>query len=329
MSVILESDVQELNKNLMPGAYEEDDDGDLSALDRGDSLEPAEEKVDEPETEVEEPVEEAEAEPEAEPEVEPEVEEPEEEVAEEEEAPKPKKIMIPKSRLDDEIAKRRKLETDLAELQKQHKQVETTKEQDEAFATATKEANALLRQANEAVLDGELDKAAELQQQALVKMNVANQTTHAPDVDPEAIYAQIEAKLELKHTIKDIYEKYPEFNHEGDQADGEMIERAIMYEKMYAEMGHTPSEAVRRAVEDTLKVLAPEKLVEKPVSKKPSREQDKRSNLKTKVEAANKVPPVPKTSNSEEPAIDIATLTEDDFDALPESVKARLRGDFG
>lgn len=326
MSVILESDVQELNKNLMPGAYEEDDDSDLSALDRGDSLEPVEETVDEPETEVEESVEEAEPEAEAEPEVE---EPEEEEVAEEEEAPKPKKIMIPKSRLDDEIAKRRKLESDLAQLQKQHQQVATTKEQDEAFAAATKEANALLRQANEAVLDGELDKAAELQQQALVKMNVANQTTRAPDVDPEAIYAQIEAKLELKHTIKDIYEKYPEFNHEGDQADGEMIERAVMYEKMYAEMGHTPAEAVRRAVEDTLKVLAPEKLTEKPVTKTPSREQDKRSNLKTKVEAANKVPPVPKTSNSEEPAIDIATLTEDDFEALPESVKARLRGDFG
>ena len=109
-----------------------------------------------------------------------------------------------------------------------------------------------------------------------------------------------------------------------------MIERAVMYEKMYAEMGHTPAEAVKRAVEDTLKVLAPEKLVaEKPAAKKPSREQEKRSNLKTKVEAANKMPPVPKTTNSEEPAVNLDTLTEEDFDALPESVKARLRGDFG
>lgn len=319
MSIVLESDVAELNKDLMH--HEDDGDTDFSALDRGDSLEPVEEDVAEPEVEVEEePVEEEEV-----------VEEEAEPAEEEEEAPKAKKIMIPKSRLDDEIAKRRKLEADLATLQKQQTYVETTKEQDEASATATKEASALLRQANEAVLDGDLDKATQLQQDAMVKMASANQTSRGQEVpDMDAMYAQIEAKMDLKHTIKDIYEKYPEFNHEADGANSEMIERAVMYEKMYAEMGHTPSEAVRRAVEDTLKVLAPEKLVaEKPATNKPTREQEKRSNLKSKVEAANKVPPVPKTTNSDEPMVDVNALTEEDFDALPESVRARLRGDFG
>ena len=321
MAVIMES-VETLNKDLMPGLYE-DDDTDLSTLDRGDNVgepEPEPAPVDAPETEVaEEPEVEEEVAEEEEPEAEPEPE-PEEE-------PK-KKILIPKSRLDDEIAKRRKLEADLAELQKKHQQVETTQAQDEAFEAATKEANALLRQANEAVLDGELDKAAELQQQALVKMSMANKATRAQEVDTDAIYSQIEAKLELKHTIKDIYANYPEFNHESESADPELIERAVMYEKMYAEMGHTPAEAVRRAVEDTLKILAPEKLAPKaaPAAKKPARDT---SNLAPKIDAAKKAPPRPQTTSAEEPTLDVRTLSDDEWDALPESTKARLRGDFG
>lgn len=317
-------EIEALNRDLMPGLYE-DDDLDLSTLDRGDDPgEPEQESapVDAPETEVTE-------EPEAEQEVA--EEEPEEEPEEEEEpqAQEPKKkILIPKSRLDDEIAKRRKLEVDLAELKKKHQEAETTQAQDEAFEAATKEASALLRQANEAVLDGELDKAAELQQQALLKMSAANKVTHTQEIDTEAIYSQIEAKLELKHTIKEIYEKYPEFDHKSESADSELIERAVMYEKMYAEMGHTPAEAVRRAVEDTLKILAPEKLAPKaaPVVKKSVRDT---SNLASKISTAKKAPPRPQTTTAEEPALDVRTLSDDEWDALPESTKARLRGDFG
>jgi hypothetical protein len=333
-----------MHKSLMPGLFEEHEDDDTSGLDRGDELtgdepdvadEPAAHEPDvaapagdepEEEPEVDEP------EPDDEPAEEPGVDEPEEEP----EAPKQKqKIMIPKTRLDDEIAKRRKLENELKQIRAEREAKPTDDEADEAFDAVVKGANALLRQANEAVLDGDLDKAAQLQQDALVKMATARQApAKSNDADPEAMIEQLEARIELKHTVKNIYEKFPMLNNESEDADPELIERAVMYERMYAEMGHTPAMAVERAVQDAVSLLRPELLqTEQPVTRPKvdpakKRVQEKRQNLEKKVELAQKQPPKAQSSTTSEPTIDINNLGEDEFDALPESTKARLRGDF-
>jgi len=341
---------EDMHKSLMPGLYEEHEDDDTSGLDRGDELASDEPDVaDEPaadEPDVEAPAgDEPEDEPEGdgtesddEPAEEPEVDEPEEEEPEvdEPEAPKQKqKIMIPKTRLDDEIAKRRKLENELKQIRAEREAKPTDDKADEAFDAVVKEANALLRQANEAVLDGDLDKAAQLQQDALVKMATAKQApTKSNDADPEEMIEQLEARIELKHTVKNIYEKFPMLNNESEDADPELIERAVMYERMYAEMGHTPAMAVERAVQDAIALLRPELLqTEQPVTQPKvdpakKRVQEKRQNLEKKVELSQKQPPKAQSSTTSEPTIDPSTLSEEEFDALPESTKARLRGDF-
>ena len=243
--------------------------------------------------------------------------------------------MIPKTRLDDEIAKRRKLENELKQIRAEREAKPTDDKADEAFDAVVKEANALLRQANEAVLDGDLDKAAQLQQDALVKMATAKQApTKSNDADPEEMIEQLEARIELKHTVKNIYEKFPMLNNESEDADPELIERAVMYERMYAEMGHTPAMAVERAVQDAIALLRPELLqTEQPVTQPKvdpakKRVQEKRQNLEKKVELSQKQPPKAQSSTTSEPTIDPSTLSEEEFDALPESTKARLRGDF-
>jgi hypothetical protein len=336
---------EDMHKSLMPGLFEEHEDDDTSGLDRGDELasdEPDmadESAADEPNVEApvgDEPEDEPEGDgPESddEPTEESEVEEPE---VEEPEAPKQKqKIMIPKTRLDDEIAKRRKLENELKQIRAEREAKPTDDKADEAFEAVIKEANALLRQANEAVLDGDLDKAAQLQQDALVKMAAAKQApAKSTDADPEAMIEQLEARIELKHTIKNIYEKFPMLNNESEDADPELIERAVMYERMYAEMGHTPAMAVERAVQDAIALLRPELLqAERPVSQPrvdpaKKRVQEKRQNLESKVALAQKQPPKAQSSTTSEPTIDPLVLSEEEFDALPESTKARLRGDF-
>jgi hypothetical protein len=57
----------------------------------------------------------------------------------------------------------------------------------------------------------------------------------------------------------------------------------------------------------------------------------KKTNVKDKAKVANKQPPVMEEKargGSEEPKLDIASMSEEEFEAMPESTKRRARGDF-
>lgn len=350
----------EISRTLMPGLFEDDDFDIEETIDRGDEfssdelapISAAESDTDEPapqddvvESEeepiaddaaqegetaaVEEPVEE-EALAAADPDIEPDLE------AAEPEPEQPKKIMIPKSRLDDEVAKRRKLEAELSEVKSAREKMESTQQADAAFNEAIAEAQKMMREANAKVLDGDLDGAAELQQQALVKMSTAkSMPADTQGADPAAMAEQIEQRIELKATLKDIYRQFPMLDANAENADAELIDRAIMYEKMYVEMGHGPATAVERAVQDAVQILRPELLAKAeskpaPVKADPAkvREQQKRQDVSKKVEMAKAQPPETPKAATSEPTLDVNGLSEDEFDALPASVQARLRGDF-
>lgn len=335
-----------LANDLFPGLGQDDDWEDEGPVDYGNEVTEVSDEIENTaiesdEADIEADIEEAEVDEEPEVEAEPEVEEAVEEAddadREVEEAPQQKqKIMIPKSRLDDEVAKRRKLEAEIKEIKAAREKQETDTKADEAFNAVVAEANKLLRQANEKVLDGDLDAAAELQQQALVKMATAKAAPKdSTNADPEVLTEQIEQRIELKATLKDIYRRYPMMDNNSENADSALIERAVAYEKLYADMGHSPAQAVERAVEDAVRLLRPDLIEEAaPVAKAPKvdpekkRAQEKRSDVSKKVEMAKKQPPKAPTSSSSEPALDLQSLSEDEFDALPASTRAKLRGDF-
>ena len=300
----------------MSGIIEEtpdQNDDEIAGLDFGNEVPAEVEEVEEVAEEVEEVEEEAE-------EVEEEAEEVAEEVAEVAE-PETKQHMIPKRRLDDVVAKQRKAEQELVEMRKELAEAKAA-----ASAKPSVDIRALSKLRNEAILDGDLEKAADIDDEIIAS---TRQEASAP-VDMEAVYAEVEAKIELKTTLTSVFSDYPEFDTESDSFDEDLNSEALVFQQAYLNQGHSPAESVRRAADAAIRVLRPELLAVKEAPK--AAPKARKTNVKGNVEAANAQPPKMQQGESggktTDAFVDLNKLSDDEFDALPEATRARLRGDM-
>ena len=316
---------------------------DASSLDRGDipeeEVDPTDaaiahlvEVADEAEAEEEAPEEEAEA-AEGEEEVESELEgdeaglegeEVEEEVEEAEEVAAKsdeKSHMVPKSRMDEEIARRRQLEERLAKLEERSKPEEAPEPE---FDFDGKEAEYM-----DAVLDGETDKA----QQVRKEIRSAERDSMAKELrkDIHNTTNVTKQQLDLDVAVSDMMTSYPVLDSNSDQADADMIADANELMGMYAERGMAQADALRKAVRMTLAASMPELLQPKAVESKPTAKK-RTTDVKQKLEAANKQPAKlagESAATRGNDVVDISTMTDADFDKLSDAQMKRLRGDFG
>lgn len=262
-----------------------------------------------------------------------EVEEAAEVEPEPEPAPKKKNHMIPKSRLEDEVAKRRKLETELEALRNREPEPAPKPEVDTAALDA--EIDGLIEQANEALLDGNTKEASRLQREAIRKQSEADRlATRAPEpekFDRESLKEEVRESLRVETVLESVKETYPELDRDSDNYDGELEQRAAQLEQMYFREGYTASQALRKGVEDAIKLQRPDLLegpAPAPVAKAA---RDTSTNIRKNVKASNQQPPKARGGiPADDPAagIDINSLAEEEYDALPESKLAELRGDF-
>ena len=237
------------------------------------------------------------------------------------EAVEAKKHMIPKRRLDDVVAKQRKAEQESAELRK-----ELAEALAKAQAIPAVDIRALSKQRNEAVLDGDLDKAAEIDEQ----IHASTQQGKAESIDMEALEARVEAKMELKSTLASVFEEYPQLDTDSDSFDEDLNAEALVFQSAYLNQGYLPAEAVRRAANAAIRVVRPELLTATEAPKVAAKART--TNVKGNVDASNAQPPKMNQGESggktSSEMIDINKLTDEEFDALPEATRARMRGDL-
>ena len=237
------------------------------------------------------------------------------------EAVEAKKHMIPKRRLDDVVAKQRKAEQESAELRK-----ELAEALAKAQAIPAVDIRALSKQRNEAVLDGDLDKAAEIDEQ----IHASTQQAKSEPIDMEALEARVEAKMELKSTLASVFKEYPQLDTDSDSFDEDLNAEALVFQSAYLNQGYLPAEAVRRAANAAIRVVRPELLTEKAEPK--AAVKSRKTNVKGNVEASNAQPPKMNQGESggktSSEMVDITKLTDEEFDALPEATRARMRGDL-
>jgi len=313
---------------------------DASSLDRGDipeeEVDPTDaaiahlvEVADEAEAEEEAPEEEAEA-AEGEEEVESELEgdeaglegeEVEEEVEEVAAKSDEKSHMVPKSRMDEEIARRRQLEDRLAKLEERSKPEEAPEPE---FDFDGKEAEYM-----DAVLDGETDKAQKVRKE----IRSAERDSMAKELrkDIHNTTNVTKQQLDLDVAVSDMMASYPVLDSNSDQADADMIADANELMGMYAERGMAQADALRKAVRMTLASSMPELLQPKAVESKPTAKK-RTTDVKQKLEAANKQPAKlagESAATRGNDVVDISTMTDADFDKLSDAQMKRLRGDFG
>lgn len=305
------------------------EDEDLSAVDRGDSIEPealeAEAPAAEPEAEPEAPVAE---EPEAEPEPKDEApaEEPE---AEPEPEPQPQKRdngMIPRSRFNDVNERRKAAEQRAQALEQQINSLKSPPAANFDFDAKEKEYM-------EHVIDGKLDEANAIRNEIRAAERDYYRQEATQLKQEAAQYTQHE--MDFKQTVAELESAYPAFNPNNEETyDTEATQEALELHQAFMQTGRyaSPASSLRAAVElvAVKNGLAPTE-AESPAEEAPKPAPSKKQTAmkKAKEAIAETQPPIPGSGSAGTPAaIDVLKISEDEFDALPESKKAELRGDF-
>ena len=257
---------------------------------------------------------------EAEVEAEEEVEEP---VAEEKPAKKP---MVPKARLDEVLAKQKALQKQLDEINAAN---EKSEEAPESYDFDAKE----LEYQN-MVLDGETAKAVALRREirqaerAQVEYEMRQEMTQTVSADRQM--------TALQQAAAAMEEAYPVFDRNSESFSEDMTNEVVELRDAFIMKGYEAVDALSKAVKYVVKDHELDRSVDDTPSLAGKAVQvdevaKKRRQVSKKLKAADAQPPeLPGESSSArgEKAIDIANMTEEEFDALPEATLKRLRGDI-
>jgi hypothetical protein len=299
-----------------------DEDDDLDTLDRGDALVEEDAEADpEPEVEVEEEPE-TEPEPEVEPEAEADVEaDPEPEPAPEPE-PEAKGHTIPKYRFDEVNERRKAAERRNAELEAQNRANDPANAID--FDFDGKE-----RKYAELVMDGDHDNALALRRE----IRAAEQAAYRAMAEQQSARTREATKEELQFdtTVQELNTAYPAFDPNTESYDKELVDEALDLHAGFVARGYSAAAALRKAVRyvaaandmvaaGSAPVEVPSSLDKAPAAKK--------TNVKAKLDAATRQPPKQQgVGIAKEKKMDLNSMSEEEFDALPEATLRRLRGD--
>lgn len=331
-----EDNNQEENKTIefdvMPGADLQDDDNspqlDLSFA------EVAEEPVAEVE-EVEEPEEETVSKDEQSTEEETESEEETAELEEEEAEAEPesiadekpaKKPMVPKARLDEVLAKQKALQKQLDEINAANEKAEEAPESYDFDAKEVEYQNM--------VLDGETDKAVALRRE--IRKAEREQLEYEMRQEMSQTVNQDRQMTALQQAANAMEDAYPVFDSNSEVFDQDMTNEVVELRDAFIMKGYEAVDALSKAVKYVVKDHDLDKTVEEAPSlagkaQKTDEVAKKRAEVSKKLRAAEAQPPeLPgeSSSNHGEKGIDLSTLTEDEFAALPEATLKRLRGDI-
>lgn len=305
----------------------EGDAGGGAAVDRGDAL---------PELKPELTPEPEKAEQDASPAPEPEKVEPEPAQEADEQPRDEQGRFVPKGVFDTRLREQKErveaAERRAAELEQQLEQlkrVEDTSKIDE-------EISALEDQLESARMDGNKEKALELSKALRMKerqLRVAEATHMSAQAKAEAYEA-----MRVDLAIERVEAKYDVLNAQHEQFDQDLTDLVLLKQiQLMQRERMSASEALVKAADDVMAKMAP----------KPAAAPEKKQGLEKQPDASRKGEQVQKnleTQKAQPPSmkeagldsdkaglkgeIDVTKLTPDEFAALPESTKAKLRGDL-
>ena len=250
--------------------------------------------------------------------------EPEEEAVAE--APKSKKPMVPKARLDEVLAKQKALQKQLDEVNAANAKSEEAPESYDFDAKEVEYQNM--------VLDGETNKAVALRREirkaerADLEFEMRQEMSQTVNQDRQM--------TALQQAANAMEEAYPVFNRDSESYNEEYTNEVVELRDMFMQRGYEAVDALSKAVKYVVKDYdLGEVEAEAPslagTPKKSDELAKKRAQISKKLKAADAQPPeLPGESSSlhGERALDVSAMTEEEFNALPEATLKRLRGDI-
>jgi hypothetical protein len=273
------------------------------------------------------------------------------EAEEEPEQTKVRGIRVPKFRLDAVTARAKaaeqraqELEARLAALEEQSKAPQATQQQAPQKSAAETHAELMDsydERIAEAIAEGNSKEASKLMRESRMaqesyfneQMTSRFQETTQQATRQATSQAQEAARMEA--ILDQLEEQFPVFAEGSEEYNQEVNDKVLEVQQAYIKAGRAPSDALVEAVNLVLPSFGYGSDVDE-VAAKPSKAVTKReTNVKQNVEAAKKQPPdVSSVGDDSDTAgikgqtFDPTQLTEEEFDALPESKKRELRGDF-
>ena len=323
---------------------------DASKMDRGDSIvapePPVEDKPDDKVEDIFEGKEEgAEAAEEAAEEGEKGEVAEEEEAAESDEKPRDEKgrfkaeAKIPKSRFDEAVGKEREAreaaERRAAELERQLKAGEQQAVRTQEIEKIEADIAALEEKHADLLLDGNAKEAAAVMKEIrMAERQIAR--AEADTLANQRITQTLEAQR-FDTVVARIEADHPQFNPESESYDADLVELVLTKQQsLMRSQGLSPSAAMEKAAKDVSErfLKQPEPVEEPKGLGKQAAADRKAEQLKKNLDTAKKQPASMKESGidsdkaGQTSTIDVMSMTQDEFAALPASTLAKLRGDF-
>ena len=233
--------------------------------------------------------------------------------------------MVPKSRLDEVLAKNKEMQKIIQDMEDKPTEDATPKYD---FVTKEKEYQDL-------VLEGETDLAAALREE----IRTAERTELLSEVQSKMgqTVQQDRESRELQQKASEIMEVFPVFDEKSKTYDEKLTNEVMELRDAFIYQGYGAADSLAKATEVTLLSKKPELLqgdgteVSDPAPKLTQAVQEKKAqaNVSKKVQASQSQPPEMKgESTKNKKVVDINVLSDDEFGALPEETLRRMRGDF-
>jgi hypothetical protein len=234
--------------------------------------------------------------------------------------------MVPKARLDEVLAKQKALQKQLDEI---NAATEKAAEAPEDYDFDAKEV-----EYQNMVLDGETDKAVALRRE----IRKAERATLGFEMRQEMsqTVTQDRQMTSLQQAANAMAEAYPVFNSNSESFDQDMTNEVVELRDAFIMKGYEAIDALSKAVKYVVKdhdldTPAQEASSLAGKAQKTDEVAKKRAQVNKKLSAAEAQPPeLPgeSSANHGDKPLDVSTLTEDEFAALPEATLKRLRGDI-
>jgi len=254
----------------------------------------------------------------------PAVEGSEQRLDEQNEVKEPKAPMVPKSRLDEVLAKNKVMQKKLDEA--------TAAEKAAAENAPEYDFNAKEVEYQDLVLNGETEKAVELRNQ--IRQAEKDQFMFEVQAKMGQTVQQSQEMTQLVEKANEIAKTFPVLDENSADFDENLQADVIELRDAFASQGYGLADSLAKATEYTLAVKRPELLqpsnapAVKTVDKK-VKERQQVANVTKKLKAAESQPPAMKGESKTEKKIDLSLLSSEEFDALPAETLRRMRGDFG
>tara|TARA_R110000803_G_scaffold1415_1_gene4597 strand:- start:267 stop:1319 length:1053 start_codon:yes stop_codon:yes gene_type:complete len=228
--------------------------------------------------------------------------------------------MVPKSRLDEVLAKQKALQKQLDESNAAKQEVlENLPEYD--FTAKELEYQNL-------VLDGEAEKAVELRGQ--IRNAEKEQFMFEVQAKMGQTVKQNNEQTDLEAKAVELQTAFPQLDENSATYNSELTQEVMDLRDAFIIQGFTGADALDKAAKY---IVTPTQATKTAVNTvKQVQQQQQTSNISKKLQAADSQPPAMSGEGAgakTDKKIDLNVLSTDEFDALPAETLRRMRGDFG